>query len=272
LSDVIRIDSLDDPRVAAYRDVANPARLFEQSLFVAEGRLVVRRLLDLGQWRIESILLTQPAAHSLEDVLDATDAPAYLVDQVLMNAIAGFNIHRGCLALVERPAARTLSAADLLGADRLLVLEGVNNPDNVGGLFRAGAALGVGLVVRGPRCGDPLYRKAIRTSMGATLSLPWRQAAAWPAALADLRRAGLTLVACTPALDAPSLYDVDLPRRAAVLVGAEGPGLSAEALTDADLRVRIPMHGGVDSLNVTTAAAIVLSAVDARHRVAARPR
>ena len=146
----------------------------------------------------------------------------------------------------------------------MLVLEGVNNPDNVGGLFRAAAALGADLVVLGPDCGDPLYRKAIRTSMGASLALPWRVAAEWPEALTAIRQAGLAIVACTPAHDAPSVYDVALPARAAVLVGAEGPGLSAAALATADLRVRIPMHGGIDSLNVVTAAAIVLSAIDAR--------
>jgi tRNA G18 (ribose-2'-O)-methylase SpoU len=271
---LIPVDALDAPGLDDYRDIAHPERLRTRGLFVAEGRLVVERLVELDGYRLRSLLLTEAAATAMTGVVAGVPAgvPIYVASHTVMNDVVGFNIHRGCLALVERPAARTVSAADLLGADRLLVLEGVNNPDNVGGLFRAGAALGVGLVVLGPRCGDPLYRKAIRTSMGATLSLPWRQAAAWPAALADLRRAGLTLVACTPALDAPSLYDVDLPRRAAVLVGAEGSGLSAEALSQADLRVRIPMHGGVDSLNVTTAAAIVLSAVDARHRVAARPR
>jgi tRNA G18 (ribose-2'-O)-methylase SpoU len=250
LSDVIRIDSLDDPRVAAYRDVANPARLFEQSLFVAEGRLVVRRLLDLGQWRIESILLTQPAAHSLEDVLDATDAPAYLVDQVLMNAIAGFNIHRGCLALVRRPSADTLDRIAAGPLARVLVLEGVNNPDNIGGLFRSAAAFDIELVVLGPDCGDPLYRKAVRTSMAATLSVPFVRAPQ----CAD----GFTVVALTPQRTASPLDAVFPHSKLALLVGSEGSGLSPEALRAATIRIRIPTTPDVDSLNVTVAASIAM--------------
>jgi tRNA G18 (ribose-2'-O)-methylase SpoU len=266
---LIPVDSLDAPGLDDYRDIAHPDRLATRGLFVAEGRLVVHRLVGLATYRLRSLLLTDAAAAALAAVVGRVPAevPIYVAGHAVMNGVVGFNIHRGCLALVERPAARSLSAADLAGANRLLVLEGVNNPDNVGGLFRAGAALGTGLVVLGPDCGDPLYRKAIRTSMGATLGLPWRQAPDWPATLADVRRAGLTVVACTPASDAASLYEVELPVRAAVLVGAEGPGLSAAALAQADLRVRIPMHGGVDSLNVTTAAAIVLSALDARRQV-----
>jgi tRNA G18 (ribose-2'-O)-methylase SpoU len=266
---LIPVDSLDTPGLDDYRDVAHPDRLASRGLFVAEGRLVVERLVGLATYRLRSLLLTDAAAAALATVVARVPAevPIYVAGHAVMNGVVGFNIHRGCLALVDRPAVRSLAAADLDGADRLLVLEGVNNPDNVGGLFRAGAALGAGLVVLGPDCGDPLYRKAIRTSMGATLGLPWRRAEAWPAALADLRRAGLAVVACTPAPDAPSLYDVEPPVRAAVMVGAEGPGLSAAALAQADLRVRIPMHGGVDSLNVTTAAAIVLSALDARRHV-----
>jgi len=149
------------------------------------------------------------------------------------------------------------------------VLEGVNNPDNVGGLFRAGAALGADLVLLGRDCGDPLYRKAIRTSMAATLSLPWVVATAWPGDLDVLRAAGLAVVACTPDGDAVSIYDAALPARAAVLVGAEGDGLTAAARARADVAVRVPMFGEMDPLNVATAAAVVLSALAGR---AAAPR
>jgi tRNA G18 (ribose-2'-O)-methylase SpoU len=266
---LIPVDSLDAPGLDDYRDLAQPDRLADRSLFVAEGRLVVDRLVRLGRYRLRSLLLTDAAAAAMAPVLAdvPADVPIYVAGHAVMNGTVGFNIHRGCLALAHRPPIAALSAADLADADRVLVLEGVNNPDNVGGLFRAGAALGVSLVLLGPDCGDPLYRKAIRTSMGATLSLPWRQAGSWPAALTELQRAGLSIVACTPSPAALSLYEVALPVRVAVLVGAEGPGLSAGALALADLRVRIPMHGGLDSLNVTTAAAIALSALDARRRM-----
>lgn len=262
---LVPLDSPAAPALDAYRDLAAPGRLADRGLFVAEGRLVVARLVGLGTYRLHSLLLTRAAHAAMADVVAGVPdtVPVYVADQAVMNGIAGFNIHRGCLALAERPAARRWPPA-MDRWRRVLVLEGVNNPDNVGGLFRAGAALGADAVLLGPGCGDPLYRKAVRTSMAATLSLPFHAAATWPGALADLRRAGLAVVACTPDADAPSLYQIELPDRAAVLVGSEGSGVSAEADAAADLRVRIPMHGGLDSLNVTTAAAIVLSALDRR--------
>jgi tRNA G18 (ribose-2'-O)-methylase SpoU len=256
--DTIRIGSLDDPRVAAYRGLSDSRRLYEQSLFVAEGRLVVRRLLDLRQWPIESILLTEPAAGSLADVLDSTSAPIYVVDQSLMNDIAGFNIHRGCLALVHRPSADTLDRIAAGPLARVLVLEGVNNPDNIGGLFRTAAAFDIELVVLGPDCGDPLYRKAVRTSMGATLSVPFVRAPQWPGAIRDLRADGFTVVALTPHRTAAPLDGVFPHSKLALLVGSEGTGLSPEAIAAATIRIRIPTTPDVDSLNVTVAASIAM--------------
>lgn len=259
---------LDDPRLAPYRDVARPDALRAHGLFVAEGRLVVQRLVEGRRQVVHSLLVTETAAAAMRAVLATLDeaAPVFVVPQVVMNDVAGFNIHRGCLALAHRPASPPLTALPLAGATRLVIAEGVNNPDNVGGLFRNAAALGAAAVVLGPGCGDPLYRKAIRTSMAATLSLPWTTAEAWPGALDTVRAAGLAVIACTPDAAAPSLHDVALPPRAAVLVGAEGDGLTAAAVARADYRVRIPMHGEMDSLNVATAAAIVLSALAASTR------
>jgi tRNA G18 (ribose-2'-O)-methylase SpoU len=255
---VITVTSLDDMRVAAYRHIAEPAQLFDLGLFVAEGRLVVRRLIDLQHWQIDSFLLTQPAAEALADVLPKSTAPVYIAEQGLMNGIAGFNIHRGCLALVRRPPTPTLDriAAGPLG--RILVLEGVNNPDNVGGLFRSAAAFGIELVVLGPDSGDPLYRKAIRTSMGATLSVPFVQAAQWPGAIRDLRSDGFTVVALTPAMTAAPLEEIFPHAKLALLVGSEGAGLTEAAMRTATLRIRIPTTADVDSLNVTTAASIAM--------------
>jgi tRNA G18 (ribose-2'-O)-methylase SpoU len=255
---VITVTSLDDMRVAAYRHIADPAQLFDLGLFVAEGRLVVRRLIDLQHWEIDSFLLTQPAADALADVLPKSTAPVYIAEQGLMNSIAGFNIHRGCLALVRRPPTPTLDrvAAGPLG--RILVLEGVNNPDNVGGLFRSAAAFGIELVVLGPDSGDPLYRKAIRTSMGATLSVPFVQAAQWPGAIRELRSDGFTVVALTPAMTAAPLEEIFPHAKLALLVGSEGSGLTEAAMRTATLRIRIPTTADVDSLNVTTAASIAM--------------
>lgn len=264
---MIRVASLDDPRVSGYRHIADVAWLQHANLFVAEGRLVVRRVLLGGRFAVRSILVTEPALESLRDVLDRVQGEVLVIEQRAMNEVVGFNIHRGCLALAERPAAQTIADLPLGSLRRVVVLEGVNNPDNIGGIFRSAAAFGVDAIVLGPSCSDPLYRKSVRTSMAATLAVPFAEAGAWPDALARLRAHGITVIAITPAGDARPL-DV-LPRgldRVALLVGAEGEGLSAEAMRAADARVRIPMRGPADSLNVTVAASVALhwfSAADA---------
>lgn len=263
---------LDDPRLEAYRDIVTPDALLARGLFVAEGRLVVDRLVRGGRYLVHSLLVTDTAAAAMAPTLAALDpvTPVFVVPQAVMNGVVGFNIHRGCLGLAARPAAQPFEAQPWAACRRVVVAEGVNNPDNVGSLFRNAAALGAEAVVLGPGCADPLYRKAIRTSMAATLSLPWVVAPAWPGALDVLRAAGLAVVACTPDVGAVSLYDTALPGRAAVLVGAEGDGLTAAARACADLAVRVPMFGDMDSLNVATAAAVVLSALAARDGASAR--
>jgi tRNA G18 (ribose-2'-O)-methylase SpoU len=264
---VIHVESIDDMRVTAYRHIADPDQLHDLGLFVAEGRLVVRRLIDLQHWDIDSILVTQPAADSLTDILSKTAAPVYVGSQQLMNGLAGFNIHRGCLALVRRPPTPTLDRVVAGPLSRVLLLEGVNNPDNVGGLFRSAAAFGIELVVLGPDSGDPLYRKAIRTSMGATLSLPFVLAPQWPGAIRDLRTDGFTVVALTPNRAAAPIEEVFPHSKLALLVGSEGTGLSEEAMRTATLRIRIPTTVDVDSLNVTTAASIAMYHCFAERRV-----
>jgi tRNA G18 (ribose-2'-O)-methylase SpoU len=256
-----RLASLEDPRLAPYAQLADPAALVRAGLFVAEGRLVVERLIDSGRFVLRSVLVTPAAEAAMHAVLarGAAQAPVFVVPQPAMRAITGFNIHRGCLALAERPASLVLSREHLTDARRVLVLEGVNNPDNVGGLFRSAAAFNVDLVVLGPACSDPLYRKAIRTSMAAALRVPFVTAGDWPAAIDTLRTNGFVVVALTPASDAPPLArgPRDTPRLA-LLVGAEGEGLSTAAVTRADRVARIAMPGAVDSLNVTVAASIAL--------------
>jgi tRNA G18 (ribose-2'-O)-methylase SpoU len=255
---LVRIQSLDDPRVEAYRHIADHQWLTAASMFVAEGRLVVRRLLDLRQWPIASMLMTPAAADGLADILDKTDSPIYLVEQPLMNDIAGFNIHRGCLALGRRPDATTLDRIVAGPLSRVLVLESVNNPDNIGGLFRSAAAFGVELVVLGPDCGDPLYRKAIRTSMAASLVVPFVQAPQWPGVIRELRVDGFTVIALTPNRAVAPIEEIFPHSKLALLVGSEGGGLTEDAMRAATLRIRIPTTADVDSLNVTTAASIAM--------------
>jgi tRNA G18 (ribose-2'-O)-methylase SpoU len=266
MPEFIRLNDLDDPRVAAYRDVADALVLEARRLFVAEGRLVVRRLLARGGYRVQSLLLTDAARTGLGDVVDATSAglPIYLVSSDAMRAITGFNLHRGCLALVERPAVLPLGALlhQVRRAGRLVVLEEVANADNVGSVFRNAAAFSAAGVLLSPGCCDPLYRKAIRTSMGAALGVPFARVAEWPDGLAAVRAAGFALVALTPAADARDIgafaRDPRRPSRVALLVGTEGAGVSPAAYAAADVRVRIPMAAGVDSLNLATATGIAL--------------
>jgi len=260
------LTDLDDPRVAPYRWVADPRRLEAEGLFVAEGRLVVPRLLGLasqpGRWAgaAHSVLLSPAAFEQMREVVSAdTGVPVYVVPQSLMDGLVGFNMHRGCLALARRPPVPVLSAEAIEGASRLVVLEGVNNPDNIGGIFRSAAALGGDLVVLGPACADPLYRKSVRTSMGATLDVPYVAAPDWPGALDVLRANGVEVVALTTLPDALPLAQLSpWGPRVALLAGAEGEGLSDAALARADTCATIPMTGRVDSLNVATAVSIAL--------------
>jgi len=261
---VTRIHDLSDPRLADYRQVPDPELLRRGEIFVAEGRQVVRVLLAQSAYRTRSLLATETAFRSLADVIDArtaADLDVYLVDQGSIERVTGFNIHRGCLAIGERPPRTGLT--DLLSAPpyacRLVVLDRIGNADNVGGIFRNAAAFGAEGVVLGEGCCDPLYRKAVRVSMGAALRVPfaWAQL---PGALGALKGAGFTVVALTPRPGAEDIsrFAAQAPPRIALVVGSEGEGLSGEVLEHADVCVGIAMVPGVDSLNVATAAGIAL--------------
>lgn len=251
------IARFDDPRVADYAHVGDAAWLKAHGLFVAEGRLVVRRLLEDGRYEPASVLVTPAARTSLGNVLDSAPCPVYVCGQDDLNALAGFNFHRGCLALAHRRIAATLDT--LLPAKRIVALEAVGNPDNVGGIFRSAHAFGAGGILLDPRCADPLYRKAVRTSMGASLRVPFVQGDQWPATLGRLRDSGFRILAFTPSADADDIRDVQVGDAPAVLLfGNEGEGLSATALEAAHQRVRIPVDPASDSLNVSVAAGIAL--------------
>ena len=249
-----------DPALAAYRDVGDPAALERAGLFVAEGRLIVERLLEDGRFRVHSVAVTPPAAIALASVFAARpDISVLVCEPHLLQSITGFDFHRGCLALARREAS-DLPLDDLLPATSILALEGIGNPDNVGGLFRTAFALGVEAVLLDGSTGDPLYRKAIRTSMGATLRVPYARAADWAGALATLRAKGFRVIALTPHPEAVPLDDAHFARetRLVLVVGSEGHGLTPGSLDDADLKVRIPIDPRADSLNVVVAAGIAL--------------
>jgi len=252
-----------DPRVADYREARDGRLRRRAGLFLVEGRLVVRRVLGASRFETRSLLLTPRALDDLRDLLAGADAPpAYLASAEIIRAVVGFKFHRGCLAVVGRGAPlEPESLIEPLGPRTLVALEELADPDNVGAVFRNAAAFGAAGVLLSPGCADPLYRKAIRVGMGATLSLPFARTE-WPAGLERLRGAGYTLVALTPEPDAADISAVatrGLPsRRLALLVGSEGRGLDAGTRDTADCRVRIPMAVGADSLNVATACGIAL--------------
>ncbi len=257
------IEDPEDPRLADYREIRDAERRRRDGTFIAEGRQVVRRLLSVGRYRVRSALVTPPALHALGEALAAAEVPTYLVRQDVVEAVVGMEFHHGCLAAGERGAEPTAEAvlAEAL-RPRLVVLEGLGDSSNVGALFRNALAFGVGAVFLAPGTADPLYRKAIRVSSGATVALPFARLADWPRDLQRLRDAGYTVLALTPRAEAVDIGELGdrrpLPARLALLLGTEGRGLSAEALAAADLQVRIPMAPEMDSLNVAAAGAVAL--------------
>lgn len=253
------IERADDPRLGAYAHVGDHEWLRAHGLFVAEGRLVVHRLLESRRFPVHSVLLTPAALQSFGASMD-TEAPIFIATPEVLNQVTGFNFHRGCLALAQRPP-DDAGTGRLLNAGLLLALEGVGNPDNIGGLFRVAAAFAVDGVLLDPASGDPFYRKAVRTSMGAALNVPFERLSPWPSGLDAYKAMDFTVVALTPRPDARPIADFARDARSPliVMVGAEGAGLSDAALDAADALVRIPISPDVDSLNVVVAAGIALS-------------
>ena len=250
-----------DPRLADYvslRDVNLRKSLeAEHGLFMAEGEKVIRRAVATG-YPVRSLLAARRWVDPLAGIVG--DAPVYVVDDEVAEAVTGFPVHRGALASMERLPLPTV--ATLVGrARRILVLEDLVDHGNVGAIFRCAAALGVEAVILSPRCADPLYRRSVKVSMGAVFALPYARMPDWHGGLAELRAAGFGLLALTPDQSATPIAKAPLGERVALLLGAEGDGLSSRWLREADEPVCIPMSAtamdlGVDSLNVVAAAAI----------------
>jgi tRNA G18 (ribose-2'-O)-methylase SpoU len=262
------IESLDDPRVAAYRNVRDADLRLRDGLFLTEGRLNVKRQLTGSRYPTRSVFGTDVGLRAIQPALErlGDDTPVYVAAKPLLSAVVGYAMHRGCLAVGERgrepeiaPFLADLVARDLERPLTLLVLEDVSNPENVGAVFRNALALGADAVVLTRRCVDPLYRRSIRVSMGASLRLPYARALDASNALGALSSAGFTSFALTTAAGAaPIEQSRKAPRRLALWVGSEGSGLSDAVLSRVEQRVAIPMAPGADSLNVATASGIAL--------------
>ena len=265
MANVIPITDSADPRIHAYRDIRERDLVGREGLFVAEGKVVLSMLLESTTFRPQSLLISARRLASLSAMLaDLPEGiPVYSAAQPVLDAIAGFPLHRGILAIGRRvvtPGADALLEA-MPAEATVLLLSAVANHDNLGGIFRNAAALGAHGVLLDSDCCDPLYRKALRVSVGTVLSVPFARLAAGEDALALLDRHRFAAIALSPR-GGVVLSRWAPPGRTAILLGAEGPGLAAELLARA-ISVRIPMAAGVDSLNVATTSGIVL------HHVAA---
>ena len=256
----VPIERPDDPRLADYVALPDPAarrRLERDELFIAEGVTAIERLLRSGH-RVRSVLVTPQALARFAGRLDALDAPVYVAPRDVLAATVGFDLHRGAVAAADRRPLPSLQTV-IAGARTIAVLEGLNDPENLGGIARSARAFGVDALVLDPHCIDPYYRRTVRVSMGEVLHLAVARAPQWPAELDVLHAAGFETWALTPAADADELWALSRPPRVAVLLGAEGPGLSPAAMAAATRRVRIPIAADVDSLNVGHAAAVAFA-------------
>lgn len=262
---VVSISDERDERLADYANLTDVAlrRVSEPAggLYIAESPKVIARALAAGH-EPRSVLVLEQWLDGLEPLLAGFDIPVYVGAADVLKGLTGFDLHRGALASMHRPALR--SVADVLaGARRIVVLEDIVDHTNVGAIFRAVAGLGADAVLVTPRCADPLYRRSVRVSMGTVLQVPWTRLPEWPRGAEELRAEGfhIAALALTPAALSLDEFAANAPSRIALVLGAEGDGLSRVALALADSIVTIPMQHGVDSLNVASASAVALYAL-----------
>lgn len=258
---MIPVERADDERLADYvrlRESSLRKRLeTERGVFIAEGSKVIRRALEAG-YPPRSFLLAERWLADLSDLLEPLEVPVYLVSEAMAEQVTGFHVHRGALASLRR--IERWSVADVLTGRRVMVLEDLVDHTNVGAIVRNAAGLGWDGVLISARCADPLYRRSIKVSMGTVFALPWARLPARVELGRLLGEARFTTAALALTPDAVGLGEYAMQARAtdrlALLLGAEGDGLSSSWRAAADAVVQIPMHAGVDSLNVAAASAI----------------
>jgi tRNA G18 (ribose-2'-O)-methylase SpoU len=255
----VEISDPTDPRLADYRNLRD-VRLrqsleAEHGLFLAEGEKVVRRATAAG-FPVRSFLMAPRWLEGLGDVIDATDAPCYVLAESLAEEVTGFHVHRGALASLVRAPLPTVAEV-LEGARTVVLCEDIVDHTNIGAIFRNAAALGVDGVLLSPRCADPLYRRSIKVAMGAVFALPWTRLPDWWDALPQVEAHGFTTVALTLSDGAVPIEDaVAGLDRVALVLGSEGHGLSSRWEQAAQRSAVIPMRPGIDSLNVAAATAV----------------
>jgi tRNA G18 (ribose-2'-O)-methylase SpoU len=256
---IIAVTDAADPRLDDFRDLTDAdVRPDRRGIVIAEGVNVVERLAR-SRYPVRAVIGVPARLADLAERLGGSGITGYAVDKWLLSDVVGFRVTRGVLASADR-----LPPADPWGlvaaAGRIAVLEGLNDFENLGALFRNAAAFGIDAVLLDEQCADPLYRRSVRVSMGHVLRMPFAVLdGPLPAALPRLHDAGVPTLALTPRAQAEPLRSVTPPPRWAVLLGAEGSGLTEESLAGAQRLVRIPMATGVDSLNVATAAAVAFA-------------
>jgi tRNA G18 (ribose-2'-O)-methylase SpoU len=262
---VVRLENLDDPALKDYLNLTDVAlrRVSEPAggLYIAESAKVIARAIAAGHVP-RSVLLLEQWLPDIEPLVERFDVPIFVGTTALLEKLTGFEMHRGALASMHRPALP--DPAELLrNARRVVILEDIVDHTNVGAIFRAVAGLGADAVLVTPRCADPLYRRSVRVSMGTVLQVPWTRLPEWPAASVLLADAGFHVAALALSDRAVTLdvFAADPPEKVALVLGAEGDGLSRDALERADSVVTIPMLHGVDSLNVASASAVALWAL-----------
>lgn len=263
-----------DPVLADYTDLTDVALRrkleTERGLYMAESTNVIMRAIEAGH-RPRSFLTAEKHLPALtpwiERATGATDGgevPVYVADEEALRAITGFHLHRGALAAMNRP--ELAPARSIIGdASLVLILEGLVDHTNVGAIFRSAAALGADAVLVSPTCADPLYRRSVRVSMGTVFQVPWTRLTSWPGQVDELRQMGFTVASLALSDDGMTLPEftasLDTSSRVALVLGTEGDGLSRRTIEASDLAVRIPMFGGVDSLNVAAASAVAVYAL-----------
>ncbi|WP_435744718.1 TrmH family RNA methyltransferase [Microbacterium sp. PMB16] len=263
--EIFSVPDVADPRLDDYRGLTDTAlrtaREPAGGLYIAESTKVIARAVAAGH-RPRSVLVQERRIDDIRAIVGDLDVPVYVVPDEVAEAVTGFAVHRGTIASMHRPALPSVSEV-LEGASVVLILENIGDHTNIGAAFRAAAGLGADAVLVSPGGADPLYRRSVRVSMGTVFQVPWTRIGDWDAAVVDLHEAGFDIAALALSDDAITLdaYVAARPERVALVMGSEGDGLSRATIDGADHVVTIPMAGGVDSLNVASAAAVALWAV-----------